>query len=477
MAEAQDNIITPTSFFDSHILLIYVLVCMVLTAVIFLWVRSRRIEEFNRILDREYRINYGRRKSNVASTSSQHFREDVKDDSILDLATFVSAADILYHYGKIDPGLLDSIHKAHGEKAFRSYRELSHHVDEVAARGNENWRGMVNYYKGYFGEKVFAAYLEGQGFKVERAPYGQEGWDSLINGEKWQIKSGTDPEHIERHRERFPDVKVLTVSEHAGRFANDEMVYALPISGQQLEDVTKDTLHGVRDLDEAGIDFPVVAFLASCYRNALRYERGEVKLLDATKTTVVDVASVGIGGYAGAEIGSWVGEFFGETAAAWLECFGGRLGAFLLREGIDYVRGYKYRTLKQYISDMESKLSNIPVLYVDSLNRKRKYMESCANENRPSGIRYVLWPNLSDMTKSRVCNRYLEECRRYREYEGHLRTEMSQGGAGNKIIVAKIFRNEKSFPLLDLKYENTKRELSAINNKILDEKKRLGIGV
>ncbi len=466
---------TPLAQLIIHIFIISIFITIPVALIIYIKLRSQRINSMNNILDRKYDIKHLRNNINKEYEEHKYPNNNINNKSILNLSTIVSASDILYHYNKIDDKVIDSIYKAHGEKAFYSYKGLSHHIDEVASRGNESWNGIINQYKGYLGETTISEYLRGQHPDIVDAPFGNKGWDVSIGGEEYQIKSGLDPNHILKHRENYPDIPVITVSEHADMFSNDDMVIIVPISGEELENLTKDTLHGIRDLDDAGIDFPIVTFLASCYRNSISYSNNQIGLFEATKNTAIDVTSVGVGGYLGFEIGSAIGEFFGEAATSWLEIIGGRLGAMAAREGINYLLGYKYRTLNKYIKESEILLLNLPSVYLDSLKNKRYSIINKATKIKPSGVRYVLWPNMSDIINLRTYNTQLVLCNKYESYENHLINKLNNNNADKKSIAISILQNEMNYPVINKKYQHIKKELAILNNKITEEKKRLDL--
>ena len=197
-------------------------------------------------------------------------------DPVILGAAGVTAIDAIHGLSQIDPGVLDAIDAAHGAKAFESYPELVAHVEGVAGRGDAAFGGMVSQYKGYLGEQTVAEHLRAQGHHVVMPDTPNEaGIDAWVDGQPVQIKSGLDAGGITEHLERYPDVPVITVAEHADAFADEDMVTALPeVSGAALEATTAETLQGIEEFGDFALDIPIITAVISGATNITRVARG-----------------------------------------------------------------------------------------------------------------------------------------------------------------------------------------------------------
>lgn len=318
----------------------------------------------------------------------------------------VTIAKALYRLSQIDSGVLESIQTSHGANAFESYSDLASSVDKLCERGPKALDGAVARYKGYLGEQVLAEHLRDSGHFVELASSpNQEGWDAVLDGHVVQFKAGLHRGPIDEHLERFPDIPVVTVAEHSESFANHEQVVVIEqISGEALEESTRQTLEGIDGLDDFDCAFPIITAVISGGKNVQLLVNGETGIWTALENTGADIAGVGLGGAAGAKAGALIGSVGGPLGVVVGVSVGGFLGAL---GGRSLMNDFKERHLREAQEEMNEVIEEYPEAYAEALVAKAEAREEYALGIKPRGIRAIFWPSFSDSVRRSVAKRHL----------------------------------------------------------------------
>lgn len=343
-------------------------------------------------------------------------------DPVIAGAGAITAVDAVWALSQVDPRVLDAIDFAHGSKAFQSYPELVHHVEDVVGRGDAALTGMVSQYKGYFGELAVADHLRAQGHLVEMSTSPNEaGVDAVVDGQPVQIKSGLESSAVTEHLEKYPDVPVITVAEHAEVFDGAEMVTVLPdVSGAALEASTRETLDGIGDLSEVGFDFPLITAAISGATNIAAVARGTRDLETALEFTGADTVGVGGGGFVGAKTGGLAGAAvagpFGAAVGAVLGAVGGSVA------GRKLAKLFKERGLRAARTELNTTLAELPEAFGEALARKEHALMLRAWEASPRGGLRWMWPTQPWLLRREIAARY----RRWAKSCGRVRGELAE---------------------------------------------------
>ena len=224
----------------------------------------------------------------------------------------LSTFDVLYNMSKIDPHCLRGVEHLHHAQHFANLGDLMHYLKTSILREHLDgaaWRSVIHKYKGYTGEEVEFDHLQAAGHHVERAASATEpGHDAVVDGHLNNIKVTDNPSYISEHLQQHPDVDVITNTEMSAAFPNDPHVQIDPaLSSQDAFHSTADTFTGVHDLGSLFHHIPLITLVLSSARNTRNAFAGRKSAVDALAHTVVDTASVGMGGFAGAKLGLLVG--------------------------------------------------------------------------------------------------------------------------------------------------------------------------
>ncbi len=386
---------------------------------VFLAARSAHVGSLRRQLERQ-----------LADVPPDLAKRWTRDPVIAGVAG-VTAIDAIHGLSQIDPSVLEAIDAAHGAKAFESYPELVEHVQDVAGRGDAAFSGMVSQYKGYLGEQAVAEHLRAQGHHVEMPDAPNEaGIDAWVDGQPVQIKSGLDASGISEHLERYPDVPVITVAEHADAFAGEEMVTVLPeVSGATLEATTTETLQGIEGVGDFALDIPIITAVISGATNIYRVARGDSDIGTAAEFTAADTIGVGFGGVAGAKAGALAGSFLGPIGAA-VGAIGGGIGGALFGRQLSGL--FKERKLRAAQKDLRTALMEIPRAHLEALESKEWALEQHARSVQPRGLWPWLWPNGGWVVRRKIADRYRAWAWRCRVAASRLNGEIyaAAGSAG-----------------------------------------------
>jgi len=318
----------------------------------------------------------------------------------------VTAMHVLHNLSQIDGDVLEAIDAAHGGNDFDSTNDLLAHVNEVMNGSEAQAEGLVSLYKGHLGELELANSLREAGHHVEMAATpNQEGWDAIVDGTPTQFKSGLDAGGIEQHLADNPEIPIITVSEHAVAFADNGAVIVVDdVSGVAIEDTTRESLAALEGVDELGnlaaIDIPLVTLAFASVRHRKRLRRGHANLGEAVKDTTLDVASVGVGGAAGAKVGALIGGLLGPMGAGAGGLVGAVGGAVFGRIAAMLFHG---RKLQPYVVRVETCHKLLAEEVAAGLLSKEGALVRSTQRLRPRGPRSWLNPTLVQRARTRIC--------------------------------------------------------------------------
>lgn len=298
------------------------------------------------------------------------------------IAGTISTGHALFHLSRIDSSVLDSVDRVFEPGQLNSFRELVTHLEAKANSSQAAWDGALHNYKGHLGETLIAEQLRMQGHHVEMHENpSNPASDALVDGQPTQFKAGLSADSILEHRDRYPDIPVVTVAEHSDYFAGDPMVDCLDtISGQAIEDTTSDALESAIGIDDFIDGIPVVTAAVSGFRNFRPVIDGHCDFETAIRYTLADTAGVGIGAAAGAKLGAVIGMSLGPIGAALGVAIGGIGGAI---GGKLAASAYKNRDLDAAKTALAQAVERYPAAYVAALRQKSIALEGNAKRLHP----------------------------------------------------------------------------------------------
>jgi|688.fasta_scaffold189410_3 hypothetical protein len=325
----------------------------------------------------------------------------------------ISIGHAIFHLSRIDSSVMEAVDRIYEPERVNSFRDLVNHLEAKQSAGEAAWDGAINSYKGAFGETLLAEQLRMQGHYVELASdTSNPGFDAWVDGQPTQFKAGLGARDILEHRAQNPDIPVVTVTEHADRFADDPMVDCLDtVSGHTVEETTSDALESAIGIDDFVKGIPLVTAAISGFRNFRPVIAGHSDFATAARYTLADTAGVGIGGAVGAKMGACIGMSLGPIGAAIGAAIGGIGGAI---GGRYAASAYKNRDLVAAKTALSEALARYPDAYVDALCKKTLALKCSAKRLHPK-FRWASLVSLSigDVVRSqgaRALRKWAKHC-------------------------------------------------------------------
>lgn len=389
----------------------------------------------------------------------------------------VNTGQALYHLIQIDHRVLDAIDAIYDPSQVNSYQQiLSHLVDKRDADATV-WQGAVSSYKGRVGEEFLAEHLRATGHLVIPAEStSQEGWDAIVDGQPVNFKAGLGTEHIQEHLNRFPDIPVITVAEHAEAFASNPQVTCLEgVSGHDIAEATEDTMESAIDLGDFGFEIPLVTMALASARNFSPYFAGHSDVGTALKHTAADTAGVGFGAAGGAKAGAMIGAFAGPLGAAAGAILGGLGGAI---GGKWIAKNFKEKNLREAVSIFEQRITDCGRAYIYGLQAKANALDNAASmmRRRLNFIRLIA-PTPGDILRRDARKAYKCWARSCRNRAITLtRQAVPEGETGPDFIIIgrSILSSSPEEPVYNPTIQECLRRITEAVERIKSEKLRLG---
>lgn len=341
----------------------------------------------------------------------------------------VSTGHAIFHLSRIDPSVIEAVDRIYEPERVNSFRELVAHLEIKHTAGEAAWTGTIHSYKGALGETLLAEQLRVEGHHVELVnDTSNPGFDAWVDGQPIQFNSGLSPDSIFEHRADYPDIPVVTVSEHSDQFVGDPMVDCLhTVSGQTIEDTTSDALESAVGIDDFVKGVPLVTLVISAFRNFRPVVAGHADIATAAKNTLADTAGVGIGGAAGAKIGAVIGLSLGPVGAFFGAAIGGIAGAI---SGKYAASTYKNRYLVAAKAAFSAALARYPDAYIEALHQKALALDRAAKRLRPK-FRWASLVNLSvgDVVRSQGARAFRQWAKFCDEVAANLRRRIAEARA------------------------------------------------
>jgi hypothetical protein len=250
---------------------------------------------------------------------------DRRPDWISDAAfAGITIGDLIYDITRIDPRAIRAADFSHAEDLSNVF-EYSYFAERMSERSGNSLEGTLNREEGYVAERFAAQQQQSMGREVEVPDdANQEGYDLLINGEKFQVKSHSDPERVKEHLEEHPDIPVLVNQELAPEIGDHPDVYPVPGMDQEMiEEATASSLEaGAEVLD---FEIPVVALAVVSGRQVLEMVKGNSDLKAAFPNVASELGGRVAGGYVGMQALAFAGMMFGPAGGV----VGGLAGAVI----------------------------------------------------------------------------------------------------------------------------------------------------
>jgi hypothetical protein len=461
-------------------MLLNLLVITTLSAILATVVRARRLRKIREQLDRPFEglpselvECWGKNRL----WNKDRLCKYAPDKSVVAGTVAFTTGKALFHLNRLDGSVLDAVDKIYQPSVENSFAEILDHLREIAGRSDVAWDGVVSLYKGRLGEDYLAEYLDGLGHHVEMASAtNQEGWDAVVDGQLVNFKSGTGADHIVEHLERFREIPVITVAEHSTTFADNDMVTCLDnVSGEEIEDSTRNALSSMVEATDFGLDIPFITLALSTARNYGPLLSGYSDFNTATVNTLADTAGIGIGGAAGAKAGAIVGAFGGPLGMFAGTIAGGLIGAII---GGATAQGFKEKALNKAKLEYEEHVRDYEREYTAALKDKALSLEKTAQRyERGFSLRRFFWPMPSDVLCGELKEAYFKWASDCRSYAEELNTQITSDKWEKRPFKDLGMDPNQKGPKEPVYHRKVQHSLALINKgleKIRSEKRKLG---
>jgi hypothetical protein len=387
----------------------------------------------------------------------------------------INTVQALYHFNQIDPNVLSAIDRIFDPSKVNSYDEILTHLASKKADGATAWQGAISKYKGELGEKLMSMKLEAAGHLVVLAEStNQEGWDCLVDGEKVNFKVGLNPNQINEHLERFPDVQVITVSEHSLAFQDNPDVICLEdVSGEQIQSITESAMSSSLDSTAFGLKIPLLTLALSAIKHFSPVLKGHSKVSVALQYTAADTVGVGMGVAAGAKAGAIAGSFGGPLLAAVGGILGGLGGAL---GGRWLAAQFKERDLNVAVKTLEVHVANHAKAYIRGLhNKKSALLEMSQKITRSFSLYRFFVPTPGDVWRSEIRYAY----QKWASSCAHLAEKLEKESLGDVNdgylkLGRRILSQPLDEPVFSAALSRLSHQIADTCEKIDMERKRLG---
>jgi len=260
----------------------------------------------------------------------------------------LTIGDFLYDYLRVEPLFLKALKFSHPNNEMNNALEIGwykynkkKYFDSNSTNPEKSFEGHEVRDSGYYAEQFYAQSFQSQGLEVELpASTNNPGYDLIVSGQKIQAKLGNS-QLIEKHFEKYPDIKVIANNEAVEEFLlkNPHMSEMVLKGGDG--DLIKDTYFKNTQLSRELIEdeslfnsglpeILSIGLIISVGKNSYSFLVKDKTFKDTIKHTAIDtssrVASLSAGSTAGAMLfGFLAGGPYGFIAGKFI---GGALGLY-----------------------------------------------------------------------------------------------------------------------------------------------------
>mgnify|MGYP000997119027 CR=1 FL=1 len=234
--------------------------------------------------------------------------------------TGVSLFDVLFNTARLDTYVLKGIDHLHYKQEFSDLGELTSYIKtsiiNKAEPGSEDWKEIIDKYKGYTGEELAFDHLRDSGANVIVPQSGtNRGIDAITDGEPIDVAITTDVSYIKTKlkskQDDYTDTKIYTNKEMSPYFDdNPRVIIDSELSEPVVFSLTDSTFDGISDIGTYCDAIPLMTLAIVGFKNTTKVINNEKDVRTAIEHTGLDALGVGAGGLAGTKIGLALGLAF-----------------------------------------------------------------------------------------------------------------------------------------------------------------------
>ena len=282
----------------------------------------------------------------------------------------VSIFDTMYHMSKVDPLLISALDRLHHSQNFENFAELRDYVKSLI-KGTTDER-LIHKYKAYVGEEdTFSqlSSLSGNLF-VPKSGTNPE-FDFIYNDQKYNRAVSSDSDYLDDKLNNLPDDVNLWVGPDVDeKYLNNSRFFIdnNSLTEREYFKITSDSFDGIDNIGNFIDTIPFLTMAFSSSKNYRLYSEGKTDKKTATENVILDTASVGLGGYAGAEIGENIGDFLSPVDDGFIvPVFSKILGSVL---GVIAGKGVSGWFKERHYRNALKRLENDSVIFSETYNKK-----------------------------------------------------------------------------------------------------------
>ena len=365
---------------------------------------------------------------------SAELKKKIARVKLKETGTFVSiyAGDLIYDILRVDPRVVDGVDFLRKDDLSSVLKFGKQEIADRAEKSKESLSGLHDSYAGYTFERVVALDFQKKGAEVQFPNSAQQsGHDLVINGEKFQVKTQGDGINIiERHFEKYPNIRVIANSEAHEKFIEKypEKAHLIMNSGfshVQTENLVKEStdaaVEGFEDNNLFGSAIPEILGIVSIIsigKNFMNWAEGNTNVETALKNVAIDSVGKFAGAGVGAKLGSFILPPFGTIVGGTLGfVFGGSLANEYKIE--NYCK-YEMQNLDKAIDDYLKKSEEIISENKKNFEKKIKHLsEALKNKKGERAREFELFINKKIINERknkegilRILRRYFKKTRR-----------------------------------------------------------------
>lgn len=273
---------------------------------------------------------------------TEQLKKKIARVKLKETGTFASiyAGDLVYDILRVDPRVVDGVDFVRKGDLSNILNFGKQEIADRTEKSSESLAGLHSTYTGYTFERVVALDFQKRGAEVEFPNSArQSGHDLVINNEKFQVKTqGDGIEIIEKHFEKYPNIKVIANSEAYEKFIEKypdkaNLIINSGFSHDQTQNLVKESTDAAVEVFEDnnlfGTAIPEILGIVSIIsigKNFMNWAGGKTDMETALKNVAIDSVGKFAGAGVGAKLGSFILPPFGTIVGGTLGfVFGGNL--------------------------------------------------------------------------------------------------------------------------------------------------------